>query len=134
MKKRCLVLAIVLALSVTIVQGKPSSAQAVVKKFLNTMKKYGGSERLSDELIVFLSPEYFKSRDIDPAGLKVNNYVIEDFKILRVSGSYVDAKVYSNTNQRTHWIRFKMVREENRIFIEPSCVDGGYVDPWWITK
>lgn len=112
--------------------------EALITEFMEKMRTIK-SEFHTEALMPYISKEYFGSRWLDHYDFEVNSYDPWkglEFRILEVKLPYVDVEIITGTtNKETAQLRFRVVREQNKVVLFPSRAQktkyGNWVDPWW---
>jgi len=112
--------------------------EALIAEFMEKMRTIK-SEFHTEALMPYISKEYFGSRWLDHYDFEVNSYDPGEgleFRILEVKLPYVDVEIITGTtNKETAQLRFRVVREQNKVVLFPSRAQktkyGNWVDPWW---
>ncbi len=101
-----------------------------VSTFLSYMVQSTGPQY--KKMMECISPAYIKKNNINTAEYKVDNYTIWGYSVESYSQNdgLVVTKIWGENKKWVHQVTFKLVKENGKLYLEPSKYSDTYIDPW----
>lgn len=102
-------------------------AKELVTDFMDLMV----NNRDNKIMMNFLSPKYFKDKNIKKKDFTVNTYIPSGFQITDCNYGMVICQIWGENKSWVHNLKFLIRKEGNDLFIFPGKNSSSYVDPWY---
>ncbi len=101
-----------------------------VNEFLTNMIDEYNNEPL---LLTYLSPKYCDEQGISKGQFKCNAYMPESYTVGRYNplDGTVEAFITGSEQSWTHRLVFKVVEENDKLYLWPGRHSDAYIDPWF---
>jgi len=88
-------------------------------------------DAVNKELMNYISPSYIKENNLDVSKYEVNTYSPKGFSIESQDKDIVTTKIWGKDRGWTHILKFKLVKENGKLYLFPSKHSEKYIHPWF---
>jgi len=110
-----------------------SKEKDIVKNLIDLMI-LGDETQMNEQYRPLISPKYIKENDINIDDYKINYYSPKSYTIESYDAKTgkIEAKIWGNNKTWAHLLEFKIVKENNKLYLYPEKhTNSKYVYPWY---